>query len=134
MASVPRTIARVGLGGLLLFTGVAHLTFARRGFQVAVPDWVPGDPDTTVVASGVVEIGLGAAVLLDRRRRGLVGTLIALFFVAVFPGNVTQWTHHRSTPGLDTEMRRFGRLFLQPVLVFLAIWSTRNGQRTADHC
>ncbi|UNK70653.1 DoxX family membrane protein [Microbacterium sp. H1-D42] len=131
MTSAPRTVARVGLGGLLVFAGIAHLTFGRRGFQAVVPDWVPGDPDTTVVASGVIEIGLGAAMLLARRRRRTIGTLVALFFVAVFPGNVTQWTHHRSTPGLDTEMKRFGRLFLQPVLVWLALWSTRVGRRTS---
>ncbi|MFS2243237.1 MULTISPECIES: DoxX family protein [unclassified Microbacterium] len=126
MASVPQTITRTALGGLLLFTGVAHLTFGRRGFRVAVPDWVPGDPDTTVVASGWAEIALGSALLLARRRRRGIGRLIALFFIAVLPGNVSQWTHHRSAPGLDTEMKRFGRLFLQPVLVLLALWSTRD--------
>lgn len=130
MTTLPRSITRAVLGGALVFTGVAHLTFARRGFQVAVPDWVPGDPDTTVVASGVVEIALGAAMLVARRRRRGVGRLVALFLVAVFPGNVSQWTHHRSAPGLDTEMKRFGRLFLQPVLIMLALWSTR-GRREA---
>lgn len=126
MASILQTITRTALGGTLLFTGVAHLTFARRGFRVAVPEWVPGDPDRTVVASGWVEIVLGAAMLVARGRRSLVGRLVAWFLVAVFPGNVTQWTHHRSAPGLDTEMKRFGRLFLQPVLVLLALWSTRD--------
>lgn len=126
MASIPQTITRTALGGALLFTGVAHLTFARRGFRVAVPEWVPGDPDTTVVASGWVEIVLGAAMLVARGRRRLVGRLVAWFLVAVFPGNVTQWTHHRNAPGLDTEMKRFGRLFLQPVLIVLALWSTRE--------
>jgi len=130
MASTSQTITRTALGGLLLFTGVAHLTFARRGFRVAVPEWVPGDPDTTVVASGVVEIALGAAMLVARRRRPTVGRLVAAFLIAVFPGNVSQWTHHRNAPGLDTEMKRFGRLFLQPVLIMLALWSTR-GRREA---
>lgn len=126
MATTAQTITRTALGGILLFTGIAHLSFARRGFQVAVPDWVPGDPDTTVVASGAVEIALGSAMVLSRRRRRLTGRLVAAFLVAVLPGNVTQWTHHRSAPGLDTEMKRFGRLFLQPVLVMLALWSTRD--------
>ncbi|WP_313480290.1 hypothetical protein [Microbacterium sp.] len=126
MATTAQTITRSALGGLLLFTGVAHLTFARRGFRVAVPEWVPGDPDATVVASGWAEIALGAALLLARRRRRGVGRLVGLFFIAVFPGNVSQWTHHRSAPGLDTEMKRFGRLFLQPVLVLLALWATRD--------
>ena len=125
MSSPARTITRFALGSVLLLAGVAHLTFARRAFRVAVPESLPIGPDTTVVASGVVEIGLGSAMLLARRSRRLVGIAVALFFVAVFPGNVSQWMHHRNAVGLDTDMKRFVRLFLQPVLVVLALWSTR---------
>lgn len=134
MASPVRTTARVLLGSFLVFAGISHLTFGRREFQAQVPDFVPLDPDTTVVASGAVEISLGAALLFARRRRGLVGVIAALFFIAVFPGNVSQWTHHRDGFGLDTEIKRFVRLFFQPVLVWLAWWSTRgsrsSGQRS----
>ena len=48
-----RTIGRVLLGSALAFAGIAHLTFARREFQAQVPEIVPGDPDTVVVASGL---------------------------------------------------------------------------------
>lgn len=125
MTSPARTVGRIVLGSLLALIGVSHLTVARRGFRVAVPEWVPGDPDTTVVASGVVEIGLGSAMLFARRRRGLVGTLTALFLVAVFPGNVSQWSRGLDAPGLDTDAKRFARLFLQPVLIWLVLWATR---------
>lgn len=121
-----RSLARIWLGSSLVFAGVSHLTFARDEFQAQVPESVPLDPDTTVVASGIVEIGLGSALLLARRRRKLVGVIAALFFIAVFPGNVAQWMHHRDGFGLDTEMKRFVRLFFQPVLVALALWSTRT--------
>ena len=94
-----------------------------------MPDWVPLDPDVTVLASGVVEVGLGAALLVARKRRGLVGVITALFFVAVFPGNIAQWVEHRDAFGLDTDMKRFVRLFFQPVLIALAIWSTRTPRR-----
>jgi uncharacterized membrane protein len=127
--NVARTIGRIFLGSFLDFAGVSHLTFARDEFQAQVPDWVPLDPDVTVLASGVVEVGLGAALLVARKRRGLVGVLAALFFVAVFPGNIAQWAEHRDAFGLDTDMKRFVRLFFQPVLIALAIWSTRTRRR-----
>lgn len=129
MSTVPRTIGRIFLGSALVFAGVSHLTFAREEFQAQVPDFVPLDPDVTVLASGVVEIGLGAALLVARKRRGLVGIVAALFFVAVFPGNIAQWVEHRDAFGLDTDMKRFVRLFFQPVLIALALWSTRSPRR-----
>lgn len=129
MSSAARTIGRVFLGSALVFAGVSHLTFARDEFQAQVPESVPLDPDVTVIASGVVEVGLGAALLFAKKRRSLVGTIAALFFVAVFPGNLAQWMHHRDGFGLDTDMKRFVRLFFQPGLVALALWSTRGTRR-----
>lgn len=126
MDSRARTVSRVLLGASLVFAGVSHLTFARDEFQAQVPESVPLDPDTTVLASGVVEVGLGAALLFARKRRGLVGVIAALFFIAVFPGNIAQWMHHRAGFGLNTEVKRFVRLFFQPVLVWIAFWSTRR--------
>ncbi|KAM9862988.1 DoxX family membrane protein [Leucobacter sp. BZR 635] len=124
-----RSIVRITLGSFLTFAGIAHLTIAREEFQAQVPDWVPLDPDTTVVASGVAEVGLGAALLVARKHRGLVGIIAALFFVAVFPGNLSQWANGRDGFGLDTDTKRFVRLFFQPVLIWAAIWSTRGGAR-----
>jgi len=128
--SPARTLARLLLGGALVFAGVSHLTVARKEFQAQVPDWVPVDPDTTVVASGVAEIALGAAlVAAPRRLRPWVGAAAAAFFVAVFPGNLSQWAKRRDGFGLDTDEKRFGRLFFQPVLVAWAWWSTRTARR-----
>lgn len=121
-----RHVARVLLGSALTVAGISHLTVARKEFQAQVPEFVPLDPDTTVVASGVAEIGLGAALLWAKRRRGLVGVVVALFFVAIFPGNISQFLNERDGFGLDTDGKRFARLFFQPVLVWLAIWSTRT--------
>ena len=125
MSTPARTIGRLFLGSSLVFAGVSHLTFARDEFQAQVPESLPLDPDTTVLASGVVEVGLGTALLFAKKRRGLVGVIAALFFIAVFPGNLAQWVEHRDAFGLDTDMKRFVRLFFQPVLIALAIWSTR---------
>ena len=129
MSTPARTIGRLFLGSSLVFAGVSHLTFAREEFQAQVPESLPLDPDTTVLASGVVEIGLGSALLFAHGKRRLVGVIAALFFIAVFPGNLAQWVHHRDGFGLDTEIKRFVRLFFQPVLVLLALWSTRGPRR-----
>ena len=119
--------AQRALGGILVFAGISHLTFARRDFQAQVPDWVPLSKDNTVLASGVAEIALGAGlVLASEKRRALMGKIAAAFFVAVFPGNVSQYVNHRSAFGLDTDAKRFARLFFQPALVYWALASARR--------
>ena len=121
---IARTVARWALGGALLVAGAGHLTSQRQEFQAQVPDWIPVDDDVVVVASGVVELGLGASLILARRRRSTVGLIVAGFFVAVFPGNIAQWREGTSAFGLDSDAKRFVRLLFQPVLVIWALWST----------
>lgn len=122
--SPARNAGRILLGAFMCVAGIGHLTFARAEFQAQVPPWFPLSPDLTVLASGVVEIALGAAMILATRRRALVGLLLAAFFVAVFPGNIAQWMHHRDAFGLDSDRARLIRLFFQPVLIAWALWST----------
>lgn len=129
-----KDVARWSLALLLAAAGVMHFV-STRGFRIVVPDWVTRltrlDKDAIVVASGAVEVGLGAALVALPRERRRVGLATAAFFVAVFPGNVHQWRTGRSAPGLDTARRRFGRLFLQPVLVAWAVWCTSGRKPTA---
>ncbi|MRX44496.1 DoxX family protein [Agromyces kandeliae] len=125
--TVIRSAARWLLAGMLVFAGLSHLFWARKGFRIAVPDWVasePADKDAVVIASGAAEIMLGAAAVALPRERQRVGLAIAAFFVAVFPGNVHHWRTGRSVPLMRTDRARFLRLFLQPVLVAWALWST----------
>ncbi|HEX3850287.1 MAG TPA: hypothetical protein VHW01_04935 [Polyangiaceae bacterium] len=125
-------VAQKALGGMLIFAGVSHLTFARRAFRAQVPDWVPLTKDQTVVASGVAEVALGASlVLASARRRSLAGKIAAAFFVAVFPGNVSQYVNRRSAFGLDTDAKRFARLFFQPALVYWALKSAKSSPSPA---
>ncbi len=120
-----KKIARIGLGGALIFAGVSHLTFARKEFQAQVPDWVPLDKDDTVLYSGVAEITLGGSlVLVDEKHEELIGKIAAAFFIAVFPGNISQYVNRRDMFGLNTDERRFVRLFFQPLLVLWALKST----------
>jgi uncharacterized membrane protein len=122
-----KRIAKNVLGGALVFAGVSHLTFARKAFRAQVPDWVPLEKDDTVVYSGIAEIALGSAlVLADEEHQELVGKIAAAFFVAVFPGNVSQYVNRRSAFGLDTDQKRLTRLFFQPALVYWALKSTQG--------
>ncbi|WP_459252943.1 DoxX family protein [Arthrobacter antibioticus] len=122
--SKPRTAVRMILGALLLFAGISHLTVARTEFQAQVPEFLPVDPDFVVVASGIVEITLGATLVLLARRRVPVGWVVALFFISVFPGNIAQWLDARNGFGLDTDTKRLVRLFFQPLLVAAALFGT----------
>lgn len=125
--STLRAVARWTLGGVLLVAGAGHLTNQREEFQAQVPDWVPIDDDAVVVASGVAELAMGAALILLGRRRVAVGLVVAGFFVVVFPGNIAQWREGTDAFGLDTDTKRFVRLFFQPLLVVWALWSTGAG-------
>jgi uncharacterized membrane protein len=124
-----RTVGRVALASGLVFAGVSHLLWARREFRAQVPSWVPMDADAVVVGSGVVEIGLGGALLALPRERSRIGAMVAAFFIAIFPGNIAQWAERRNAFGLTTDRARLVRLFFQPLLVALAIWSTRPARR-----
>ena len=127
MAGAPsflRTALRWLLGLSLCGAGFSHLTWARTEFQAQVPPWVPMDADGVVILSGIVEIGLGAALILLRRQRVAIGWIVAAFFVAIFPGNISQYVNGISAFGLTTDTSRFVRLFFQPVLIIWALWST----------
>ena len=120
-----QNVARCLLGSFMVVAGTGHLTFVRQDFQAQVPDFVPMSKDTVVLLSGVVEIGLGLALLLLKgKNRVRMGLGLAAFYVAIFPGNIHQYTEHISAFNLDTDGKRLARLFGQPVLIGAALWST----------
>jgi uncharacterized membrane protein len=119
-----KKIARISLGSGLLLAGLSHLTFSRKAFQAQVPGWVSMGKDETVIYSGIAELLLGCGLICTNRRyQPAIGKLAALFFVAIFPGNISQFVHRRDAFGLNTDGRRFARLFFQPVLVYWALKS-----------
>ena len=74
------------LGLALGYAGIGHLTTSRQEFQAQVPNLLKDYADFVVVASGVVEIALGLALVGLWRYRVQVGWIVAAFFVAIFPG------------------------------------------------
>ena len=112
------------LGIALIFTGVSHLTTRRLEFQAQVPNQLKEVANFVVLASGFVEILLGVGLLALWRYRVAIGWLTAIFFVAIFWGNITQFVNGTDAFGLDTGAERFVRLLFQPLLVMWALLST----------
>jgi uncharacterized membrane protein len=119
-----RRVSQVALGAFLLSAGASHLTVSRLEFQAQVPTWLPLDPDFVVISSGIVEILLGLSLITLWRFRKRVGLVVALFFVAIFPGNINQFVNGIDAFGLNSDSARAVRLLFQPVLVLWALWST----------
>jgi len=119
-----RRIPQVVLGLALAYAGIGHLTTNRTEFQAQVPTILKSIADFVVLASGVVEIVLGLSLIFLWRYRVIVGWVVAAFFVAIFPGNISQYVNQVDAFGLDSDRARFIRLFFQPLLVIWALWST----------
>ena len=115
---------QVVLGLALTYAGIGHLTTNRTEFQAQVPTILKSIADFVVLASGVVEIVLGLSLIFLWRYRVTVGWVVAAFFVAIFPGNISQYVNQVDAFGLDSDRARFIRLFFQPLLVIWALWST----------
>ena len=114
--STTQNVFRIILGLLMIVAGIGHLTFQREEFQAQVPRWLPtseGFMDFVVVASGVVEILLGLAMVLLVKYKVKVGIVLAIFYVLIFPGNISQYTNGIDAFGLDTDLKRLIRLFFQ---------------------
>jgi uncharacterized membrane protein len=127
--SPSQTTVRILLGFLLVLAGTGHLTFSRNEFSAQVPPWLPMNPDLVVVLSGIVEILLGASLILMVKQRTQLGWIVAAFFVLVFPGNIAQLADHRNAFGLDSDLKRWLRLPFQFILIFLVLWATGAWQK-----
>ena len=112
------------LGFGLAYAGVGHLSTNRFEFQAQVPTLLKDYADLVVLASGVVEIILGLALIAAWRYRVQVGWAVGFFFTAIFWGNISQYVNHVDAFGLNSDKARFIRLLFQPLLVAWALGST----------
>jgi uncharacterized membrane protein len=119
-----RNATQLLLGAALSYAGATHLTTSRQEFQAQVPNWVPLSADFVVIASGIVEIALGLSLLILWKYRTQLGWITAAFFIAIFPGNISQYVNGIDAFGLDSDRARAIRLLFQPLLVIWALWST----------
>ena len=116
--------AQLLLGAALTYAGITHLTTRRAEFQAQVPTILASQADFVVIASGVVEILLGLSLIFLFKYRTKIGWIVAIFFIAIFPGNISQYLNGTDAFGLDTDQARATRLLFQPLLVIWALWST----------
>lgn len=122
---------RIALGLAMAIAGAMHL-LNPEPFVQHLPPQVPGRL-LVVWVSGVIEIGLGLALVVPSRWTSAVGTALAVYLVLVFPANV-----YVAAAGIDVEGQPGGvypwvRLVFQPLFVWLAAWSSRpvGGGRVA---
>lgn len=124
-----RNASQLLLGAALGYAGIGHLTTNRLEFQAQVPTMLKDYADFVVLASGAVEISLGAGLIVLWKYRVQIGWLVALFFIAIFWGNISQYVNHIDAFGLDSDRARAIRLLFQPFLVIWALWSTSAWKR-----
>ena len=117
-------LPQIVLGLALVYAGIGHLTTSRAEFQAQVPTLFKDYADFVVLASGVVEIVLGVGLIVFWKYRVQIGVLVALFFIVIFWGNISQYVNKVDAFGLNSDRARFIRLLFQPALVFWALWST----------
>lgn len=122
MSNIARTASRIVLAAFMIYAGLGHFT-NTTSFLAQVPPFIPAK-DLVVYISGFIEIGLGLGLLLSRKHRVKIGITLAIFYIAIFPGNISQFLTQTSAFGLDTDQARLIRLLFQPVLIIWALWCT----------
>jgi uncharacterized membrane protein len=119
-----KKIAQIVLGLGLMFAGFSHFSTNRVEFRAQVPTIFKDYADFVVLASGVVEILLGLGLIVAWKYRAQIGWAVAVFFVAIFWGNISQFVNGVDAFGLNSDRARAIRLLFQPLLVIWALWST----------
>ncbi|MDR7101399.1 DoxX family protein [Croceicoccus sp. BE223] len=112
------------LAALYIIAGIAHLRDPALFVRIT-PDWVPA-PDAVIALTGVAEL-LGAMALIQPwsgRLRQAAGIGLALYALCVWPANIHHMTMDLANPdggwGLAYHVPR---MLLQPVLIWLALWT-----------
>jgi uncharacterized membrane protein len=105
-----------------LLAGVLH--FLRPAMYMKImPPYIPW-PMAMVYLSGAGEILGGVGLLIPRTRRSAAVGLVALL-VAVFPANVYMATNPVEAGASSLPPAAlWGRLLLQPVLIWWVLWCT----------
>ena len=117
-----QTVARWLLALVFLAVGTGHLVFTEE-LLAQVPTWLPFR-EMIVVITGFVELSFAVGLVFWRSRRRELGWAIAAYLVIVFIGNVSQAVEGTDLFALDTDVERWGRLALQPVIIVWALWCT----------
>jgi len=119
-----RMIVRWVLAALYLVAGYAHIA-APGTFLKIMPEWVPM-PGTVVLLTGIAEAA-GAVALVQpfsHRLRAAGASGLALYALCVWPANVNHMMMDMARPDHGWGLAYHApRMALQPVLIWLALWS-----------
>lgn len=124
---VIRAAARYILAAFMIYAGTGHF-IDTESFLAQVPPFMPS-AEFIVYASGLVEIFLGLGLIFSKKYRQEFGIALAIFYIVIFPGNISQFLTGTPAFGLDSDVARGVRLIFQPVLIAWAIWSTNSWKR-----
>jgi uncharacterized membrane protein len=111
------------VAAMLLGAGTLHFV-APKPFDTIVPVELPGSPRFYTYASGVAEVGVGAA-LLPRRTRRLAALAAAVLFIGVFPANVNMCRLWWNKPW-PMRIAALARLPLQIPMITTALKISHN--------
>lgn len=118
-----KEVLRVVLAVCMGVAGTLHFA-ASDPFIRIVPDFLPY-PAALVYISGIIEIGLGVALLLPPVSQWAAWGLVALF-IAVYPANLNMAINHIHIDGIpDGWWFQAIRLPFQFVLIAWAYWYTK---------
>jgi uncharacterized membrane protein len=109
------------------FAGVLHFLKPAAYLKI-VPPYVPWHL-AMVYVSGAAEIAGGIGLLIPPVRRSAAFGLVALL-IAVFPANVFMATTPAEAGAASLPAAAlWGRLLLQPILVWWVLWCTKPVSR-----
>ena len=119
-----RNAIRWVLAALYALAGVLHLIMPQP-FLGILPPWVPF-PQAVIAGTGIAELAGAIAIIqpLSARLRVAGGIGLALYAICVFPANIHHFALDMARPGHGAGLAyHIPRMALQPVLVWLALWS-----------
>ena len=128
-----RRAARIGMALAMAVAGITHWVNPTP-FVQHLPAWVPMREDL-IFLTGVIEVALGAALLLRQPWRKWAGFALAAYLVAVFPSNLYVAIAGVEVDGQPGGIYPWLRLPFQLVFIGWALWSTQDTERsgTATH-
>lgn len=125
--SQSRDAARTGMAIAMVVAGLSHW-LKPAPFVQHLPPWVPlAEP--LIYATGLIEIGLGVALVLRQPRRRQAGWALAAYLAAVFPANVYVAVANVDVDGQPGGWYPWARLPLQALFIAWALWSTCDERR-----
>lgn len=128
-----RVILRWVLAAFYLLAGVIHLV-KPEPFLTITPSWVPA-PEAVVLLTGLAEI-LGAIGLVQpfsQPLRRAAGWGLAAYALCVWPANINHFIMDmaRADGGLGLAYH-VPRMIAQPVIIWLAVWVSRENKTARE--